>query len=87
MGLESSVLVSVRAVGMRSSDLLLLWDCLFLPALHLCAPCQLRSGSLALVLLFMQLKSQILSPNLPVVNLNLLRHGGTSTLLTWGTVA
>lgn len=39
------------------------------------------------MLLFMQLKSQILSPNLPVVNLNLLRHGGTSTLLTWGTVA
>lgn len=87
LGLASSVLVPVKGVGMRSSDLLLLWDCLLLPALHLCAPCQLRSGSLSLLLLFMQLKSQILAPNPPVVNPNLVRLRGTSTLLTWGTVA
>lgn len=36
MGLGCSALVPVRAVGMRSSDLLLLWD-LLLPALHPCA--------------------------------------------------
>lgn len=77
----------MQSWGMRCSDLLLLWDCLLLPAQHLCAPCQLRSGCLGLVLLFMQLKSQILAPKPPVVNPKLVRHRGTSTLLIWGTVA
>lgn len=67
MGLGCSALVPVTAVGMRSSDLLLLWDRLLLPALHLCALASSggKGGSSALLLLFMQVKSQILAPNLP----------------------